>query len=264
MASEPRSGDILKTLLLQGKCEIGAHLHPWSSPPFRPEDLKGHTYPSSLPDELLERQLNELTATIETRLGTRPTSYRAGRLGLDGRTLKVLEKLSYTVDTSVDPLFNEGHKGGPSFAGAPNKPYHPDYDDVRKEGRARILEIPISAGTRPPLPKSIESVYAGLSPVGLRGALKRFGLRPVWLRPSYTPVPDMLAFASRLKDRGAPYFNTLFHSSELLPGGSPYNPDASSVERFKEALRRLFSHLVELGGVGRTYREFARGWEVPT
>jgi hypothetical protein len=261
MATRPESAAVLQGLARSGRCEIGAHLHPWTSPPFRPEDTAGHTYPKNLPDELLARQIGELTATLEGTFGARPTTYRAGRNGLDGRTLRILEGLGYTVDTSVDPLFNERRKGGPAFAGAPLHPYRPDYGDVRRPGGARILEVPISAATDPPLPKPLERLYASLPPIPWRGALKRLGLKPVWLRPSYTPLPEMLTFASRLKERGAPCFNVIFHSSEILPGGSPYNPDAASVGRFEDALRRLLEHLTSrLGAVGRTYAEFARGW----
>jgi hypothetical protein len=74
----------------------------------------------------------------------------------------------------------------------------------------------------------------------------------------------MVSFASRLRERGAPCFNVIFHSSELLPGGSPYNPDAASVGRFETALRRLLEHLTaRLGAVGRTYAEFAGSWPAP-
>jgi hypothetical protein len=261
MATRPESAAVLRDLAASRRCEIGAHLHPWTSPPFRPEDTAGHTYPMNLPDELLARQLRELTETLERTFGARPTTYRAGRNGLDGRTLRILEGLGYTVDTSVDPLFNERRKGGPVFAGAPLRPYHPDYEDVRRPGGSRILEVPISAATLPPLPKALERLYAALPPLPWRGALKRIGLRPVWLRPSYTSVPDMLSFGSRLKESGAPCFNVIFHSSEVLAGGSPYTPDAASVERFQAALRALLEHLTtRLGAVGRTYAEFARDW----
>ena len=58
-----------------------------------------------------------------------------------------------------------------------------------------------------------------------------------------------------------PCFNLLFHSSELLPGGSPYTPDQGSVERFLDHLRRVLAHLTgPLGAVGRTYSEFAAAW----
>jgi hypothetical protein len=260
MATRESSAAVLRDLLATGRCEVGAHLHPWSSPPFRPED-QGGRYPSQLPAELLRRQLFELTEAIERALGRRPTSYRAGRHGFDERSLLILEELGYTVDTSVDPLFNERRKGGPVFAGAPLVPYRPDYGDVRRAGTARILEIPVTAGTTPPLPKRLERLYASLPPIPYRGAFKRLGLRAVWLRPSYTALPDMLDFATRLARRNVPCFNLLFHSSELLPGGSPYTPDQRSVDDFLDHLARVLEHLtVRLGAAGRTYAEFAAGW----
>ncbi|HEY8149282.1 MAG TPA: hypothetical protein VIK51_10295, partial [Vicinamibacteria bacterium] len=83
MATRPESASVLRALAASGRCEIGTHLHPWSSPPFRPEDLAAHTYPHNLPEELLDRQLRELTAVIQEQLGVRPTTYRAGRNGFD-------------------------------------------------------------------------------------------------------------------------------------------------------------------------------------
>jgi hypothetical protein len=262
MAAREESAAVLERLHAGGRCELGAHLHPWSSPPFRPEDLTGHTYPHNLPTELLERQLTELTETIERRFGVRPTTYRAGRNGFDGGTLPILERLGYTVDTSVDPLFNERRKGGMDFAGAPIAPYHPDPRDVRRPGASRLLEIPITAGTSPGLPKPLEALYARLPPLPWRGALKRSGLRPVWLRPSYASLPEMRAFASRLARKGQPCFNIIFHSSELLPGGSPYTPDEASVRRFLDDLKGLLEHLTgPLGARGATYAELAATWQ---
>jgi hypothetical protein len=262
MAARKESADVLRGLARAGRCEIGAHLHPWTSPPFRPEDAAAHTYPHNLPADLLDRQLRELTALIEHELGVRPTTYRAGRNGFNGASLPILERLGFTVDTSVDPLFNERRKGGMLFAGAPVVPYHPDYGDVRRRGSAKILEVPISAATSPALPKPVEALYARLRPIPWRGALRRLGLKAVWLRPSYAALPDMLAFASRLKRAGVPCFNIIFHSSELLPGGSPYTPDEASVSRFLDDLKRLLEHLTaRLGGVGRTYSQFRAEWD---
>ena len=260
MAALEASAAILSSLGRNGRCEIGAHLHPWSCPPYRPEDLRG-TYPSQLPDDLLARQLRELTETIQGRLQVRPTSYRAGRHGFDKRSLPILESLGYRVDASIDPLFNETRKGGPSFAGAPVRPYHPDYQDVRRPGAAPLLEIPISAGTCPPLPKILERLYVSLPPLRFRPALRRLGLRPVWLRPSYAPLRDALPFADRLVRSGSPSLSVLFHSSEVSPGASPYHPDQVGVDTFLENLKRLFAHLTErLGAVGRTHAEFAVEW----
>jgi hypothetical protein len=123
--------------------------------------------------------------------------------------------------------------------------------------------VPISAATLPGLPKPAERLYASLPPIPWRGALARAGLRPVWLRPSYTAVADMKVFARRLKARGLP-FNVIFHSSEILPGGSPYTPDDASVRRFLDALRALLDHVTSaLGARGRTYGELAAGTPAP-
>jgi len=260
MATREPSRSILRSLSATGKCEIGAHLHPWSSPPYREEDLVGR-YPSQLDDAQLETQLRELTDAIETSLGVRPVSYRAGRHGFDARSLGILEKLGYRVDTSIDPLFNETRKGGPSFAGAPVSPY-PSGPDVRAQGTSSVLEIPVSAATSPALPKSLERLYTSLPAIPWRGYLKRLGLRAVWLRPSYSSVEDAKALASSLVARGVPTLNMLFHSSELVPNGSPYNRSEGDVDRFFERLDAVFEHIMKrLEARGVTYRECAEALE---
>lgn len=263
MATREPSRSILRDLAATGRCEIGAHLHPWSSPPYREGDLGGR-YPSELDDTLLETQLTELTDTIESSLGARPVSYRAGRHGFDTRSLRILEKLGYVVDTSVDPLFNETRRGGPCFAGAPVGPYWPSFDDVRREGASRVLEIPVSSATTPWLPKSLESRYASLPAVPWRGYLKRLGLRPIWLRQSYSTVEDAKTLASGLVARGVPTLNMLFHSSELIAGGSPYHRTDAEVDRFFDRMAEVFDHvMIRLNARGVTYRECAEALDLP-
>jgi hypothetical protein len=263
MATREPARTILRDLFATGRCEIGAHLHPWSSPPYRPEDLVGR-YPSQLDDSQLGTQLSELTDAIETSLGVRPVTYRAGRHGFDARSLRILEGLGYLVDTSVDPLFNETRKGGPSFAGAPVSPYWPDLADVRNPGASRVLEIPVSSATTPALPKVLERGFASLPAIPWRGYLKRLGLRAVWLRPSYSNVEDANALASSLVARGVPTLNMLFHSSELVPGGSPYNRTDADVDRFFGRLERVFEHIMKrIEARGVTYRECADALQMP-
>lgn len=263
MATREPSRSILRDLFATGRCEIGAHLHPWSSPPYREEDLVGR-YPSQLDDSQLQTQLAELTAAIEDSIGVRPVSYRAGRHGFDGRSLGILEKLGYRVDTSVDPLFNETRKGGPSFAGAPVVPYWPDPADVRARGTSSVLEIPVSSATRPALPKALEKGFTSLPAIPWRGYLKRLGLRAVWLRPSYSTLEDAKTLASALVAGGVPTLNMLFHSSELVPQGSPYNRTEADVDRFFERLERVFEHIMKgLMARGVTYRECADVLQVP-
>ena len=263
MATREPARSILRDLAASGRCEIGAHLHPWSSPPYREEDLIGR-YPSQLDDASLETQLGELTSAIESSLGVRPVSYRAGRHGFDIRSLRILEKLGYRVDTSVDPLFNETRKGGPSFAGAPVSPYWPSRTNVRVAGNSPVLEIPVSSATSPWLPKSLESRFTSLPAIPWRGYFKRLGLRAVWLRPSYSSVEDAKALASTLVARGVPTLNMLFHSSELVPGGSPYNKTTDDVDRFFSRLESVFEHVMKrLEAQSVTYAEAASALKLP-
>lgn len=263
MATREPSRSILRELAASGRCEIGAHLHPWSSPPYREEDLVGR-YPSQLDLASLEAQLTELTGAIESSLGVRPVSYRAGRHGFDTRSLGILEKLGYRVDTSVDPLFNETRKGGPSFAGAPVSPYWPSLEDVRFAGNSSVLEIPVSSATIPWLPKVLETRFTSMPAIPWRGYFKRLGLRAVWLRPSYSSVEDAKALASTLVARGVPTLNMLFHSSELVPGGSPYNTSADDVDRFFSRLEAVFEHVMKrLEARGVTYAEAASTLQIP-
>jgi hypothetical protein len=64
----------------------------------------------------------------------------------------------------------------------------------------------------------------------------------------------------------------MFHSSELMPGGSPYRPTQASVDELLALLDALFESLrrrghgfVTLGAAGRELQSFAglRGNRVP-
>jgi hypothetical protein len=70
----------------------------------------------------------------------------------------------------------------------------------------------------------------------------------------------MLWLAEKLVSNKAPLANIIFHSSELLPGGSPYNVTEADVERFYEALRTLLELLAKRGARGKTFREFRDEW----
>ena len=49
-----------------------------------------------------------------------------------------------------------------------------------------------------------------------------------WLRPSYSSLDDMMRAGPATSPRGEPVLNLLFHSSEAIVGGSPYNRTPAS------------------------------------
>ena len=131
-----------------GHAEIGAHLHPWSTPPFDAvwDDAdRGHPYPSELPTELFQSKLRTLTATLSDRLGQAPTSYRAGRWGFSAAQVAPMVRLGYLVDCSITPLVSWVgdlglREGGPDFRKAPLAPYGLSQRDVCEAGNSGLLE----------------------------------------------------------------------------------------------------------------------------
>ena len=96
--------EILLPLHKSGRAEIGAHLHPWTTPPLSKWDRSetGAAYPSELPAGLFAQKLESLTALLAAKLGERPDR-RAGRWGLSAH-IPVLLGCGYIVDCSVTLL----------------------------------------------------------------------------------------------------------------------------------------------------------------
>jgi len=254
MAMNDGAKRVLRQLGQTGRAEIATHHHPWSTPPL----VNGHLYPLELSPERFREQLQVLTEAVAGILGEAPVSYRAGRNGFAGWQVEILEELGYLVDSSVDPFFNEKRKGGPSFAGAPLEPYLLSPQDPRRSGTSHLLEIPITSALDRDWPQWLETAYADVKrSYQFRRALRLMGIaRPIWLRPSYSTTEDMLALARRVLDGKAPTANIIFHSSELLAGGSPYNQTREDVETFYRGLETLLAFLTENGATGVTFREF--------
>lgn len=259
VASDERCAEIMRYLLLRGNCEIGAHHHAWETPPCTPEDVERHAYASTLPIGRFEAQLAELTDAIARAVGVRPVSYRSGRFGFSAAHVAALEREGYLVESSVAPLFFEAHKGGPDFVDAPLRPYFLAYDSATRPGSSGVLEIPCSAALDRELPPALARAYARAPwNYTTKRVLRKLGLaRVVWLRPSYASFDEMSAFARRLVATGVPVLNMLFHSSEAIVGGSPYNRTPAELEAFLDRLDRFLAMATrELGAVPATFSEF--------
>jgi peptidoglycan/xylan/chitin deacetylase (PgdA/CDA1 family) len=261
VATDPRSAEVLRMLLAEGDCEIGAHHHVWETPPCTADDVRRHAYASTLPRRQFEDQLTVLTAAIESAVGVRPVSYRSGRFGFSANHVAALEQHGYLVESSVAPLFYEAHKGGPEFVEAPLRPYFLAYDNASKAGSSNLLEVPVSSALNRRLPRRLQYAYARAPrPYTTKRLLRLLGLlRLRWLRPSYSSLEDMKALARDLARAGEPVLNLLFHSSEAIVGGSPYNRTQSELDAFRDRLERFLAFAIkELGAQPVTFAEFRR------
>lgn len=259
VATDPRSAEVLRGLLARGDCEIGAHHHAWETPPCTEDDVRRHPYALSLPLDQFDAQLASLTAAITTAVGERPVSYRSGRFGFSAAHVSSLEQQGYRVDSSVAPLFYEAHKQGPDFVGAPLTPYFLAYDNATRPGSSQVMELPISAALNRRVPAVVEHLYAR-APFNyhVKRALRLARIAHVrWLRPSYSSAADMCSLGRQLVDRGAPILNLLFHSSEVIVGGSPYNKTQGELDAFYARLGTFLTYATrELRANGLTFKEF--------
>jgi peptidoglycan/xylan/chitin deacetylase (PgdA/CDA1 family) len=263
VARDPKSADVLRALRESGTCEIGAHHHAWETPPSTPDDVRRHPYALQLPIEQFEAQLAVLTDAITDAVGERPVSYRSGRFGFAAEHVSALERAGYTIDSSIAPLFYESHKGGPDFVDAPLTPYFLAYDHATRPGSSQVLELPISSALNRRVPDALAHAYARApKPYTTKRVLKKLGVaHVVWLRPSYSTLDEMIALARRLSEAGQPLLNLLFHSSEAIVGGSPYNQTQSDLAAFRDRLTRFLTYAArELHAVPMTFREFRTAW----
>lgn len=144
---------------------------------------------------------------------------------MDGETLGILEDLGYWIDCSVTPAACFAEAGAPDFLGAPAHPYHPDFRDVRRPGGSRTSR---SRSTWTSCRRSGMRLISGPWGSLAASALNRLGL-VTWFRPSYAREAAMKRLVRRWEALRHPVLNMMFHSSELLPGASPYTPGRAAV-----------------------------------
>ena len=247
IASHPESAAYFKELLKRGKCEVGAHFHPWTTPPIAEKEIEEGTYPHHLSEVRHYEKMAHLTRAIEEGVGVRPVSFRAGRWGFNGKSLRVLEKLGYRVDSSVTPFYSWEGDGGPVFVQAPTHPYFPDYEDVCREGGSALLEVPVTIG--------LSGIFQHLPESTLRAVSRRRRLftsfqrlrvlNVLWLRPTYTSGKGMIRLSRKVLEQGGKVLTMMFHSSEVVVGGSPHHSNEAELSHFFNQLEEILSYLME-------------------
>ncbi|OGZ05829.1 MAG: hypothetical protein A2845_03425 [Candidatus Lloydbacteria bacterium RIFCSPHIGHO2_01_FULL_49_22] len=240
---------VMRELEREGKSEVGAHLHPWTTPPYFDESEERHLkhFPCELNDEFLKKKFEVLHDAITTAMGHAPTSFRAGRWGYDGRLDPLLAEHGYVADSSVSPYMNwvRGIKKGegrklPDFLDASPFPY------ISPRG---IAEVPMSI-----LPKDV----AWISRAGAR-MLGRGSFRVSWCRIfSETSLEMLKDLYFRAEAKHLPYLVFMTHSSELLVGGSPYSKTPELVAHFNEVFEGFLDFLQKQGIAGATATEAGR------
>jgi len=270
MASQPESSAVLSELARHGDCELGTHLHPWNTPPFRgvPErpsiqEQSTAYYCRELEVEVFREKLRCLQERLTEVAGQRPTSFRTGRFGVSGEVLRVLTEEGYEVDSSVTPLVHHEGDGGPDFRDAPQGPYFANGTNPSRPGFLPLVEVPVSIGLTRHVPKHLLRAYVRIpKATRVRGLLSHdyLGLLDfAWLYPPRFELELMQLVARTLVSEGNPVLNIFLHSSELVAGQSKWVRNAEELASCLERLRALLSFCVEeLGARPVTLTESGR------
>jgi hypothetical protein len=245
VAVTPWAAGVLRELQGSGNAEVGAHLHPWNTPPAGEPAEPRYRMTWNLPVEAQAAKVATLARTIGEAVGERPTSFRTGRFGLGRETSRVLIEQGFRADSSVTPWISwAATDEGPDFVGAPLGVYALDGsgDPRRPVAGGPLIEIPLSSGfSRWPFDRW-HGVFWALRrpwarPLRLGGIAVRAGLvRLIIISPEICSVRDMLHLARLLVAHGVGHLSVFFHSPSLRPGLSPFVRSAADVERFYGAI----------------------------
>jgi GT2 family glycosyltransferase len=252
VASQPEGYEPLLPFLAEGRCEIGAQLHPWINPPRLEEQTEANSYAGNLPPILEREKLRRLTDRIIANFGCRPILYRGGRYGTGQATAKTLARLGYRIDCSVMPFHDLRRQHGPNYWHAPAQPYwcaaQPD-----------LLEIPVTAvltGVLGRNPRPWRRAFSSLSeqlfiPAVLSRArlLERIRLTPEGV--SLEEAKRMTRIAYR-RD-GQKVFALSYHSPSLAQGNTPYVRNEQDLAAFLAWIERYLEFFFgEMNGIAST------------
>ncbi|MGA7576843.1 MAG: hypothetical protein ACLQUW_04280 [Desulfobaccales bacterium] len=245
VVQDPAACEILARWRDVHRAEIGAHLHPWSTPPFQEMSLREPVPPEQLPTPILREKFANLVAEVWRSLGVKPTSFRAGRFEVGPKALGLLPEFGFKVDSSVAPLTL---KGGDDYFLAPADPFHLTQTAT---GKPPLLEAPL---TLVPLisllPRALARLAPRLSLSAGRRLLSCFQyLGAAGIQPAWFSLPSMRLAAALHRSRGGRVLTMFFHSTELLPGGNRLFPSETAVAGFVGKIRAFLNWLVRSGPV---------------
>ena len=248
VASQARGFSRLRAIMERHGCVIGAHLHPWTTPPFEEEVSTRNSYPGNLEPPLEERKLATLTRAIGESFGVAPVFYKAGRYGFGPATPAALMNHGIKVDLSVLPGADLRRKHGPDFRRLRPIPY--------RIGSTSVLTVPMTRADIGSLPQLAVWGRAFHEARGGRAFRVPSFLARMKLAETITLTPEGVTSAEQIRllrhllKRGDRQFVLHYHSPSLSPGHTPYARDAAGAEtilaRLRDVCRFFFE---ELGGL---------------
>ena len=234
-----------KETLSHDKCEVGVHLHAWNNPPYYklPHNYNQNSYLIEYPAETRKAKFECLFNLIKKNIGIAPISHRAGRWAMDRDYFNLLQEFSIKVDCSITPYVSWSKIPGESIPSGSDYSHSPH--NVHFVGN--IMEVPMSIRKK-----------RYLLDGGLKHRCKTILLgNRLWLRPAMSSLREMKYLIDVIsKESDVDYLEFMLHSSELMPKGSPYFPNAEDVEREYDTINSIYKYAKDKGYKGVTLAEY--------
>jgi hypothetical protein len=251
MARSPIFQEFGQDLVKRNAGEIGMHLHAWNTPPIIPvteDDFRFQPYLTEYSESIMRKKITVMTEILETNFSTKIVSHRAGRWALNTTYARVLAEEGYDIDCSVTPYISwkttvgdPTRDGGPDYSDFSEEPYFVDFEDISRPGNSRLLEIPVTIiSKKSAVLKYFNRVSRDVSPFA-RKILCRLFREVYWFRPNGKNLNKLLYIVKKTTQEKKDFVQFMLHSSELMPGGSPYFPRKKDIENLYEHLEILFN-----------------------
>ena len=223
------------------ECEVGMHLHAWSTPPYvelhNRDDEPAQSYLIEYEYDVMRNKIQEMTNKLSDAIDKPILTHRAGRWAMNEQYFSILSEFGYKIDCSVTPHVNWSmYKGetigskGSDYSKCSEQPY------IFETCAGEIIEIPVTIRSTSKMflnsndPRSLLSAF--------RKAIKG---QKIWLRPNGKNLKQMMWLINNVKyDDETDYIMFMLHSSELMPGGSPYFKTEESIENLYSDIQQLF------------------------
>ena len=245
MASDQHYVEFVKKELENGNCEVGIHIHAWNNPPLYELNGKYHGSPYLIeyPKQVMREKFEVTYNLIKEKFCKAPVTHRAGRWIMNDDYFKLLEEYNIKVDCSYTPGISWNHIEGETVPGGCD--YRKVYNHSHHIGK--VLEVPVTI-------RKTHFKKGGSAKSKLKGLLLGGN---IWLRPAMSSLQDMENLLYMvLKEPECDYVEFMIHSSELMPGGSPYFKTEESIEQLYNDMNSLFDKAKSLGYSGVSLEEY--------
>lgn len=204
----------LREIYERGECELGIHIHTWTTPPNLSSYDLFSSYQGNLPYSLEKQKIEAAFEKFKSVLGFAPTCHRSGRFGCGPNTYQILKDIGITDDFSPSAEFDFSHKSGPDFSEISSGVFIDEQSGVRC--------YPVTGQRFISGPDWINAILHRSKVFNRMPDF--FARRVVRLTPEGNSCGRLVSMCNGLLADGLSDFVFTIHATSFLSGGNPYTP----------------------------------------